>query len=225
MTTSSVDIVIGNIDKACEIYIRITSMLIEYGYEYIREHVERAQDITGIEEILNTIDLLEEFMSKGSCSKPDHILRIATSQTSILSSTESLQKNKQETPEKLVNVYRDILSRSQPTEEIEYFEPSRFTPQRNNTVCARSPAKATGTKPKTATTMQMPKKNPMCDFDPRKRIATLRFKKVLQNSIMQKVEEKLVEMMTNQQEQQQQAEENQPNPNQSINVEDLDLQI
>lgn len=223
----NINVLIENIDDVCEIYTRLTSLLLEYGYKYIQEHKEVADDIHGIKEVLNALDAMDSLI-KSNPGPGSHLLRIATSQPTIISDEEILKRQRQPTPEKLSDVYKTLASNLHRNFQSEsavndYLEESRFTPPRDlpsrHTMPARPHPPAHVLKP----VSQKPKN----DVNPRKQITNLRLQRVLENRIKQKLDEKLGEMQTCQRQTRTpvKPKRDQPNPNQSINVEHLNLEI
>lgn len=58
------DLLVDDIEKVFEIYIKLTSVILNYGYEYIRENIETTKDISAIEEALKVIDELESVFAE-----------------------------------------------------------------------------------------------------------------------------------------------------------------
>ena len=61
---------IDGINNISEIYIQITTLLMEFGYEYLRNHIELAEDVSAIKEVLDALDILEVSMLRGAASQP-----------------------------------------------------------------------------------------------------------------------------------------------------------
>lgn len=59
------DDVHDSIEDVCKIYENLTSIVLEHGYEFIRRQ-RLYGDVTGIQEVLNAVDLLESIMENPS---------------------------------------------------------------------------------------------------------------------------------------------------------------
>lgn len=57
--------VLDSIDDVCKIYENMTSIILEYGYEFIRRHGTYG-DITGIQEVLNAMNMLDSLMENSN---------------------------------------------------------------------------------------------------------------------------------------------------------------
>lgn len=63
---NSYDNVQEHIDEIGKIYTNLTSILLEYGYEYILDHLDKADDIKCIDETLKLLQMLELQMDQNT---------------------------------------------------------------------------------------------------------------------------------------------------------------
>lgn len=211
----------------CQIYTNLTSILLEFGYEYMLEHLEDKDDIACVAETLNILELLEKMVEDEPEKDEDgYLLRLDGAHEKIMAGTTPLVKRSEvKEKEKLRDYYMRLASSlDQKLAEI-YNEPTPDDLHRIHMYQTmsqhRSPPKQASPKnipvAHASPRREAPKKAVMRSLEEqlmntKKRITTLRLKRNINNKVNEKL--KLKHPTTQDR-----------NLNESVNTENLHLKI
>lgn len=99
------------VKDVCQIYTNLTSILLEFGYEYMLEHLKDKDDIACIAETLNILELLEKMVEDEPEKDDDgYLLRLDGAHGKIMAGTTPLVKRPVKEKEKLRDYYARLAS-------------------------------------------------------------------------------------------------------------------
>lgn len=211
---ASYELVQENVDFIGKIYTNLTSILLEYGYEYILEHLDKSEDVKCIDETLNILYLLESEMGREHKNElkspprmpaprmPTHRKSMPTANPKVWDFMTRLGTNKTDVVGRRLPLIR---FRENPDSLIDYY--SKIAAKVDNQV-AREFQRA-------------PKGQQLEVLDMRKRLLNKHVENALQSTLKEKVQQRLSQNPTPTRFQRPANEQ----LNQSINIEDLHLEI
>lgn len=215
-------------EEVCRLYTNVTSMLLEYGYQYMLEHLENQSDVGCIENILDSLEQLEKMKEDRSWrDDDDYLLRLSTAESKIFANDRAPlvrfpEKEKESSRDRFRRIATVIEQLQKATDNLtqRYMNLTQTQdyqtmrpPSPENVAVVQDPptvniavARAAPARPKTAKSIEERMMNT------KKRITTLRLKRNINN----KVQEKLASKVS--------ATQDHP-ANDSVNAESLHLKI
>lgn len=204
----SFDAVQDNIDSLGKIYTNLTSILLVYGYEHILENMDKSEDIECIDETLKLLSMLESDMAQEQANEPAQ-------------ATNSQATNSQKTSHPKHWNYMTRLATSHADMKADRRPLISFTPAPDTLLQYYAKAAEKLDAQLARQFPSAPKNKQHQVVDMRKRLLNKNLKNALQTSLENKIKENLSQkpMPTKAQ-----RPENQ-HFNQSINIEDLHIEI
>lgn len=198
---ASYDAAQETVDVICKIYTNLTSILLEYGYEYILDNLDKAEDVKYIDETLKLLNMLEADMDQEEPRHEQPQEKASTKPSSYPKAWNFMTR--------LATSNADMINKRVPL--IKYQEVPETVRQHHARIAAKFNAQLAREFP------EISKKQQLQVTDLRNRLLNKQLMQALQTSLKKKIEENLEQVPADQPRDQQ--------LNRSINVENFDLEI